>query len=165
MSKEYLKSFDYELKQPVNIDVQGKAVDVYSLKIFAPNNQVWTDVNKLDVEFSKARRGAMKESSESLRHLSPAQLKSISKRDDKEEKKEEPKPFEVIQDMITFGSDMNTCYMALKDILSAGNIEKPMCLIDNEKMTATIFNMLSNMDTKEILGRYILNFLDFNQNT
>jgi hypothetical protein len=63
------------------------------------------------------------------------------------------------------GANIAKCFDALKVVLCGGTSEKPMCLIDSVKLEAPIFDQFSIQDVKEILGRYIENFLNTSRNT
>lgn len=159
------KSFTYDLLEPIKITQNGQLIEAHSLEIFAPRNQVFADNNIIDVEFNRAKNQAIKESNEFLKGFNPEQLQVIKSLGDKEEKKEEVSSQQIILEMIRNGADLNKCTLALKNILSAGNKERPMCLIDNTKMIKEHFDDLSIQDTKNILGEYIKNFSDAYQNT
>lgn len=157
---EYKTSFTHELKIPIDIASAGKMVRAVSLEVKAPTNQVMSDVNIIDFEFSKARKNAMKDSSASIKELTPEQIETFQRVSKEQVKTEEPNPLDVVKEMVMFGADMDRCMFALQNILTAGNKEKPMCIIDVEKMTKPVFQELSIVDTKTILGLYVISFLD-----
>lgn len=154
-----MKSFTYDLKMPVKIASQGKEVEAVSVEVFAPTNQVMVDVGILDFEFNKARKNAIKESTEMVKGFSIDVIEKIQSKE-KDDKVEKLNSAQVVKEMSMNGADLNRCFFALKNILTAGNKEKPVCLVDNEKMTAPIFDSLGYDDTKNILGEYIVSFLD-----
>lgn len=158
----YKTSFKHDLEIPVKIASGGKEVEAVSVEVFAPTNQVSADVNVLDSEFHKARKNAVKDSSSAIKDLTVEQIETFKKLSDssKEVKEGDAKPLDIVREMIMYGADMDRCVLALKNILIAGRKEKPMCLVDVEKMTTPIFEELSVIDTKSILGLYILSFLD-----
>jgi len=158
----YKASFNYELKMPVKVASKGMEIDAVSIEIFAPTNQVMTDVGVLDFEFNRAKKGAIKESTEMIKGLSKETLDNLKVKE-VEVKEEEATPQQITREMSMYGSDMNRCFLALKNILTAGNKERPVCLIDCEKMTSPIFDSLGFEDTKLILGKYIISFLDISR--
>ena len=158
----YKASFNYELKIPVMIASAGQEVKAISIEVFAPTNQVMNEVGIIDFEFNKAGKNAIKESSDVLKDISPEVVEKIQKR---EKKEGEISGRQIVKEMTMYGADINRCFFALKNILTAGNKEQPVCKIDNEKMTAPIFDSLGFDDTKSILGEYIINFLDISQDT
>lgn len=161
---EAKKSFSYTLEYPINVDIAGRATDVLSLEVFAPTNQVFSDVNIIDVEYQRARKLALAESTEALKDINPEALKLIEE-SSKNIKDEERNPLDIVSLMVSNGSDMGKCNFSLCNILCAGNKEKPMCLVDVVKMTRPIYDSLSILDIKRILGLYIINFLDYSRNT
>lgn len=157
-----MKKFDYELKHSVEIaGVDGKLIEAVSVEVFAPTNKVMSDVNIIDAEFKKARIYAEDKAGDKIRTLTPEQLKAIKEMNDNAKKEiEDIEPIKIVDDLIAYGADMNKCMLALCNILTSGNKEKPMCRIDVVKMTKPIFEDLSIYDTKNILGLYIKHFLD-----
>jgi chlorite dismutase len=158
---EYKKSFTYTLKQPVGVSVNGKVIEAQSVEVFAPIHFVFKDVNVIDVEYHKSRNEAIKQASEALKHISKEQIDIIKAAS---EEKTEIKPETIISEMIRNGADLNKCLIALKNILTA-TLQKPMCFIDIVPIPSSVFDNLSVVDTKALLGLYIINFLDISQNT
>lgn len=158
------ESFTHNLMIPVRIASAGKEVEAVSIEVFAPTNQVLMDVTVIDFEFNKAKKNSIKDSSSSLKDLTPEQIESFRKIAENQ-KPVELDPLEVVREMTMNGADLGRCFLALKNILTSGNKERPSCLIDVEKMQAPIFDSLGVQDTKAILGKYVISFLDTSQNT
>lgn len=156
-----MKTVAYNLKETVKIASKGKEVEAFSLEIYAPRNQVFSDVNIIKHYFIKAQKTAEKNATEMFKFLSKEQFESMQKNAG-EQKVEAVDPADVF-DVLAGGiskEELDMCIMALRDILSGGNLTNPMCLVDNTKMTKPIFDDLSYNDTCNILGLYITSFLD-----
>lgn len=158
------KSFTYDLKIPVDVSVKGKFVSAQSIEVFAPNNSVFSDVNIIDVEYNRSQAEASKSVSLTFKELTPEQIKAFDKLS-RTKSKETFNPESLVNDMIKNGADVEKCVGALKSILTKQINGKAMCNIDVEPMLDLHFESLSFVDTKNILGLYIRNFLDASRNT
>ena len=160
-----MKSFNYDLKEPVEIAVNGKVQQAVALEIFAPNAKVYNEVFVIDAEYARAKKEAEFDSLQLVKGMTPEQVETFIKAGNKKNNKKEPeiKPFDVVAQMLRNGAKINKCFDALKNILTGGTADKPMCRVDSVKMEAPIFDQLSLEDLKEILGRYIESFLDFSR--
>lgn len=156
-----MKSVTYELKEAVKVDLKGKHIDAFSVEIFAPRNQVYRDVNILKHYYIKAQKAAEKSATDMFKSLSVEQFESMQKNatEQKEAKVEPADAFDVLAAGIS-KDELDLCMKALCDILTAGRSDNPQCLVDEAKMTKPIFQELSYNDTCNILGLYIISFLD-----
>jgi ribosomal protein L3 len=157
MSEKNVKSISHNLKFPVSVSVDGDIIEAQSVEIFAPNNKVYKEVNIIDVEFNKSRSNAIQKSMDMVKDMSESKIEQLKKMQSSEKEKT-PEPSEIISEMIQNGADMNKCFDALKEILTK-QTTKASCLIDTVPMKKEHFDELSVIDTKEILGKYIINFL------
>ncbi len=159
MSKEKnIKSIQHNLKFPVSVSVNGDVIEAQSIEIFAPTNKFFKYTNIMDTEFNISKSNAMKNL---MGMISPEKLEELQKVDRKNVKntEEEYTPNSLIAEMLQNGANIEKCFDALKTILTSNTVDKTMCLIDTVKMKPDHFDELSVIDTKEILGKYMINFL------
>ena len=152
------KSVTYGLKTPVTVTVAGKFVDAQSIEMFAPVASMMKNINILDSEFHKAKANSDKAILETIKGITPEQIETF-KKGISEDKVPEPTPLAVVSDMVKNGADMDKCITALKDLLTVQVNAKPMCIIDTVPLIKEHFDNLSIIDTKEILGLYLISFL------
>ena len=156
---EHIKSISYNLKNPVTVSNKGTFIEAQSIEIFAPVNSVYKHVNVLDHEYNKAKKELESSVLESIKGITPEQIQNLKNANLTEEKEKPLIAIDVVNEMIKNGADIDRCFEALKEILTSSIKDKPLCLIDTVKLEKSIFDCLSIIDTKEILGLYIISFL------
>lgn len=126
------------LERPIEIHRNGQRETAFSLEINAPTNRLINQVAEIEKAFMAA---AMK----------------LSENGDKKDKEKEskdykPEALESVLFMLAAGIDIRPCYNALREILLES------ATIDGIKFTDFHYSNMTPMDTKKVLGEYIVNF-------
>jgi hypothetical protein len=162
---DYKDSFEYDFIVNFAYAKGGDQVEAQNITVMAPSNKLLKQISIIESEYRKSEnRGvqslkniigdkAMKDMLDIQRDKEAAKKEKT----DSESEKDELTPDGVINTMLGNGAKMAECYAALKIILSSA-------LVDGEtKLTSTMFDDMAPVDTKQILGLYIINFLAISQ--
>lgn len=157
---ELKKEFTHKLIVPFEYIEKGNNVMAETITMKAPSNSVWQYVICLDEAHSKAQRGNIElfGGIEKIQKLQESQ-KNVDVKEEKES--DESMALAIVSNIMAVGESAK-CFEALSKILASGNLENPNATLNNsEKMNKDLFNKLSHNDTKIILGKYILYFLEY----
>lgn len=147
MTEQFKTEFTYEFKIPFKYAYKGELIEAKKITIKSPNNIVKNFVTKIDEQ----RLIASKNWQDKM---------NIIVEDKKEDTKTELQESDIVEFIGSGGGNFNICFEALRDILKSGNENSPVALLDDEtKVTSPLFDNFSYIDTKNILGGYIKNFL------
>jgi len=152
---KYQVEFTHELKFPLTYALNGESVEAKNITVKAPNNLVSSLVSIIESEMNRA--------------VFEVSLKvnkaDAPKEDEKTENETEENKINSVYMMLSAYGDMNKCLVAFKSIMTFERGGKATALVDGlTKMTSPIYDDLSLPDTKELLIKYILNFLNTSLN-
>lgn len=157
----YKTEFSYEFKIPFKYHSKGELVDATLITVKAPSNKVGKFLYIIENERGKAVRYLQDRQDKIDQPNTNAIVDDIV---DENGAEAEIKESDVVDLLSAAGSDLGRCFDALKGILTAGNNDNPVAVINNEeRVTDGIFDKMSYNDTKSLLGRYILDFLSTSQ--
>lgn len=157
-----IKEFTYTLKTPFEYHNSGELTEAQTLTIKAPTNKVIDHVALIEQEVSKSEFNLITNlksiyGEDKFEKLSKDATESVK---EKKEESEKVTADAILSQMFSNNADMKKCFFALKEILSSGNKEKPVCKVDDtEKFTKPMWEEMTFEDTKELLGEYIVNFI------
>ena len=137
----------YELKEPFDIHEKGELVQAKFIEINGPSNLVLRHVSVLDAEMNKAifKFARMEKEKTSSR---------VEESENESTEKHELSGSDILMALNGSGGDVGKCYDSLKSIL------KLSCFVNaNVQFTGSMFDKMSYIDTKEILGEYLKFFL------
>ena len=127
------------------------------LSVKAPTNKNMDDVLVIEQELAKSQMNIISSLKESLGSDGVEKLSKM--RDEVESVEEESTKESILQQLLGGNADVKKCMRSLKNILLSKPNGPMACIDENIQLTETIFNDFSFLDTKNILGEYILNFL------
>jgi len=155
---EYKEDFEHEFLKPFKYASGGDEVLSQKIVIPAPSNRLLEQISTIEKEYRKSELKMVESFKNVIGEEAFANL--MKEREDQDKSKDqdsEMTPNAVISSMMGGGSNMVKCFSALKIILKKS-------IVDGEtKMTPSMFDDMSPIDTKEILGKYIINFLVISQ--
>lgn len=156
-------SFDYNFEGELLYAKKGDMVQAKKISIKAPTNSNIIETIKLQQEYEKSQ---LKMASSLKDFVGQAQVDKMlesNKGNKTKDKEEEPTTTIIIQQLMA-GGDVEKCFDALKKILLSSHRNNAIAMIDDiEPMTETIYDDMAFVDTKNILGLYILNFMAISQ--
>jgi hypothetical protein len=151
--QEYMEKITHTLIKSFNYAYSGEQVSATSITIKAPSNNIMQHVGILEQEVASSFMN--------LKDKLKDEIEESKKNEDGKQQEDTNESAIQILLMITgTGANLVKCMLAFREILCAGNTTSPICLIDEqEKMIKPIFDKMSTLDTKIMLGRYITNFI------
>jgi hypothetical protein len=164
------KLFTYEFQDELSYSKDGKEAQAETLTVYAPTNKVLNEVTIIEQEYKKAemKMGQMqidlmgKDGLENLKKEIAAEKENSAEL--KESKEILAKPEHIIETLYSGGADVMKCFKCLEHILTLKLSGKPFSILDEsegkgEKMTSPIFEAMTPLDTKSILGQFISTFI------
>lgn len=158
VSNKYISEFSYELSTPIPYGSGGDMAEGSSLSCYAPTNQIAKYCAILEQQYNKA--------------LMDFQIKfaSFAKDDDDTKNKAKEAAAEATEEeqqdtilMMLFSSaEMDKCMVAFQEIITFQHGGKyASCRIDGvQQLTKPLYDLLSYRDTKQLMGKYIVNFIN-----
>ena len=148
---ELKKTFDYEFAGDLSYVKDGEQKKAVMLSIKAPTNRNIDDVLVLEQELAKSQMNILSTLKESL---GEGGIEKLSKmRDDVDDSEESQNTREsILQQLMGGGADVKKCMNALKKILLSNPNGSTAFVDESTKLTETIYNDFSFIDTKNILG-------------
>lgn len=146
------KQFEYKLKEPISIAIDGKQEKASEVIVKCPRPYDRENALVLESIFTQSI-GKSLSMFKDLQNTSDSQSKDDESADAKADS---------IVSLIMMGSDSSSIKSlnnVLRDLICEGNQENPQATINGQKFTKPIFDDLSLVDIKAILGRYIYSFL------
>lgn len=162
------REMKYELKAPFEYSKSGDFVEAKTITVAAPTNRVLKYVSFIEQEFEKSQIQTLANVKSALGEQAFAAILENRKFSDKGDPDQDQKidGETVVKNLMSSGCDIEKCFDHLKQILISGKVEKPNCVIDDiERMTEVIFEDMSTIDTKNLLGEYIINFITASQDS
>ncbi|MCK5602303.1 hypothetical protein KAR91_10550 [Candidatus Pacearchaeota archaeon] len=159
---ELKTEFQYDLEQSFEYALNGEQKEATFLRVKMPTGRLSEYTSIIDQEFLKAS-AYIEHNYSSL--TTPPPTKTTDGEEIKEvEKVEESEKADDYRSLVKIlgagNSDMNKCYQALRNLLTASIGNFAFCKIDDSvKFGSANFDMLSMRDINNILGRYIESFL------
>ena len=138
------KKLNYELREKFEVALKGESVEVDSIEMSAPTNQIVDYVTILDNEFNKA-----------IFQMSQMEVKEESRQENDVET--EISSQSILMALSGAKTDLRKCHDALKNILI-----KTAWVKNGEtriKFESGMYNKMSYNDTKNLLGEYLKFFL------
>lgn len=155
---DFIDKFEHELKQPIKYSTGGEHVEAKKLVVFAPTNRISQYVALIEQQFSKAvidfQVKFASVATEDVKEKAVASKDTISDKDQ----------LDTIITLLMSSAEVDKCFIALQKILTSQYGGKSMCLVDGiEHLTNPIYEELGYKDTKEVLAKYIENFISSSQ--
>lgn len=154
-AQKYIDKFNYTLVQPFTYASNGEMKTAGSLTIYAPNNKVGQWASNIEGEFKRSTLDFQMKLSEKLSET----IKEESANKRVEEVSDEDK-MDTMMLMLFNSGNVDKCMMSLEKILTYKSGSNAMCLVDDvEPMTSPLFQEISYLDSKNIMAKYVENFL------
>lgn len=159
MTSKYKSEFRHDILVPFSYMHGGSIVEggATYLTVKAPSNKNLADVCIIEQEYQSSMLASAEKFSELANKMTDEQRK---------ESKKENTPEEEADGMLTMmmagGANVSKCYEALRRILLSGSKQDPTTTVDDvqERFTDPMFQEMSPLDTKKLLGLYIVNFFN-----
>lgn len=149
---KYEEKFVHEITVPFKYHREGNVVEAHSITINAPSNKVIPFTAVLEQEYSSAII-SLTDKLNRTGNLTDDNKADLGATNDN--------ALQTVM-LLASGGGLQKCYAAFRNILTSGNTEHPTCVIDDTvKMTHPVYENMSPMDTKILLGKYIISFLGF----
>ncbi len=139
--------FTHNFIKPFKYAKGGDEAEAGCITVHAPTNRLLKQVSIIEKEYRKSELKLV----EAFKNVIGDS--GFQKIIEGKQETQEITPDAAISSMMSGGAKMDDCYGALKIILSGALVD------DDTKMTATMFDDMRPCDTKEIMGKYIVNFL------
>ena len=146
------KEFTYNLKVPFEVGDKGNMVFAETITIKAPTSRINCYTSVLDSEFSRAI----------LKLAETSKTEKKSKNSDSQELFDSDDDKSINELMIIGAAygDINKAYDAFKKILLEKTPVAPIATINGDiKITRSLVDDIADIDFKQLVGRYLLNFL------
>lgn len=154
MTEQYKTEFVYEFKIPFEYACRGEMVTAKKITIKSPNNMVKMFTSEIDKQRLMAARIWQQNINTNENDIQANNTQNVDNGE------QEIDNDSIIEFIGSGGGDLNACFEALRNILKSGNEQYPVAVLDDEtKVTSPLFDKFSYIDTRNILGGYIKNFL------
>ncbi len=147
--------FEYTLKDPIKVASEGKDITASTLIVKGPRPKDTNHAMSLESI-------VMKSLMEMFKTLPKSEVKQKKVVPEKLSKKEESDQLEQISKGIIMGlspENIQPVLFSMSELLCGGNLENPQATIDGVKVTNPLFDEISFVDKKAIIGRYAYHFL------
>lgn len=151
-NEKYVSEIVHNLIVPFKYHCKGQEIEAKSIIVKAPSNEQLNDVSALDQFQNKGMIGMTKFAPD--REELDQNKKGGKPPKQWNELTEEEKISSVLMSVNAGNDSMSKCYAHFKNILETS------ALVDGkEKMTGFLFNKMSPIDTRNLLGKYLVSFL------
>jgi hypothetical protein len=138
--------FEYTLKDPINVAIDGEQIECFDIIVKCPRPKDRMNCMFLENNIKKAI------------HRVPGVGSGGGSDDDQNQETMISGIKEVIS-AYSEEKELSSTVNLLRELFCEGNRENPRATIGGEKFTRPLFDEIHYMDLKELIARYVVNFL------
>lgn len=151
----YISEFNFELTSPIQYGAGGDMAEGTSLTVYAPNNPVSKYCAFIEAQYNKA----VIDFQIKFAHLATEDTRKQA--EEKATELSEQDQQDTILMMLFSSSDMDKCMVAFQELLTYSFGKYASCRVDGiQQLTRPLYDQLSYRDTKQLMGKYIVNFIN-----
>jgi hypothetical protein len=156
VSSKHISEFVFELSKPIEYASGGDVAEGTSLTVYAPNNQVGKYCALIESQYNRALMDFQMKFS----HLNNDENRDKAKEAASELSEDDQQ--DTILMMLFSSAEIDKCMVAFQELITFQHGGKyASCRVDGiQHLTKPLYEQLSYRDTKALMGKYIVNFIN-----
>jgi hypothetical protein len=155
MPKKYKTEFVHDLSSPIEYACGGQLLKAKSIQVKCPSFAQMDDLSVLEQEFCKGQMNIVLKLSEMQSKVNMPQQAAQAEKD------EDEASLGLVSSLGANGFNLPLAYQKLQLLLTSD--KNPAMVDGREKITPLLFEQLSPLDARMLLGKYLANFINFSR--